>query len=313
MFWYYICMAPTDLYLRQTESISPRAPGLDALSPLAALSALHEGQVIAARVVESAFEAISQASSRAADCLAAGGKLAYVGAGSSGLLAVADGLELPGTFGLECARIALILAGGLDGHISLNSASEDDTETAAESVRSAGLGEGDCAVFVSASGHTPFTVAGLAAASEAGVVTIALANNADAPLLQQADVAIYLPTPPEVLAGSTRMGAGTAQKIALNMFSTLIGIHLGHVHDGLMVNVVADNEKLKQRAVDIICRVAGCPPPLARDCIRQTDGAVKPAILLAKGARSLEDANRVLTENGGKLRNCFEALANPPG
>lgn len=226
---------------------------------------------------------------------------------------MADGLELPGTFGIDSEQIKLILAGGLDEQVCLNSASDDDAKEAARNVEAAGLGRNDCAVLLSASGYTPFTVAALKAARKAGVATIALANNADTPLLNEADVAIYLPTPPEVLAGSTRMGAGTAQKIALNMFSTLVGFHLGHVHDGLMINVVADNEKLKQRAVDIVCRIAGCPQDDALDYIRQTGGSVKPAILLAKGVSSLEDANRVLTENSGKLRNCFEVLANPPG
>lgn len=298
---------------RQTESVSPHSVGIDASDPLKALKTLHDGQLQAANVVASAFEDIAEASALAANCLSAGGTLVYVGAGSSGLLAVTDGLELPGTFGIDPDQIKLILAGGIDNQMLLNSASEDDTAAATDEITAAGLGRADCALLVSASGFTPFTVAALKALKNAGTATIALANNDHAPLLNEADVAICLPTPPEILSGSTRMGAGTAQKIALNMFSTMVGMHLGHVHDGLMVNVVADNEKLKQRAVDIVSKITGCPHADAHAFVTQAGGLVKPAVLLAKGAGSLEDANRMLSENGGKLRECFEALARSPG
>ena len=147
------------------------------------------------------------------------------------------------------------------------------------------------------------------AARAAGAKTIGMSNNHGAPLFEAVDVAICLPTPPEVIAGSTRMGAGTAQKIALNMLSTMMAVHLGHVHDGFMVNLVADNIKLRGRAKRIVMAVSGVDEQAAADALEQTDGAVKTAILLAAGADGLNGAQRLLAENGGKLRPALKALA----
>ncbi|TIP87878.1 MAG: N-acetylmuramic acid 6-phosphate etherase, partial [Mesorhizobium sp.] len=141
-----------------------------------------------------------------------------------------------------------------------------------------------------------------------GAATIAIANNKDAPLLRLADIAILLETPPELIAGSTRMGAGTAQKIALNMLSTLAAIHLGHVHDGYMVNLMADNIKLRDRATRIVAAISGRDKDDAARLLEKSGGAVKTAILLAAGAASADAAQKILEGTGQKLRPALSAI-----
>jgi N-acetylmuramic acid 6-phosphate etherase len=255
-----------------------------------------------------AIPAIADAARIVAGTLERGGRLAYAAAGSSGLMALADALELPGTYGLSRERIAILIAGGDDAFKTLAGGPEDDTEEAASAVAGAGIGRGDCLISISASGSTPYAVQAIRTAKERGAATIAIANNAGTPLLSLADVAILLETPPEVIAGSTRMGAGTAQKIALNMLSTLAAVHLGHVHDGYMVNLVADNRKLRDRAARIVAAISGRDTEEATRLLEQSDGAVKVAILLAAGADNAAAATKILEGTGQKLRPALSAI-----
>lgn len=294
----------------RTEQVHPHAAGLDVQPPETILSRLAAAQAEAASVVASATDDIAKAASRVAETLRAGGRLAYAAAGSSGLMAIADALELPGTFGIPRERIELLLAEGLDNLFTLPAAPEDDETRAARDVAKAGLGKGDCLIALSASGTTPYAVAALEAARAAGAATIGIANNEGAPLLELADVAILLPTPPEVIAGSTRMGAATAQKIALNMISTMAAIHLGHVHDGYMVNVKADNRKLRARAARIVSAISGASENAAADHLQASGGAVKTAVLLAAGAAGVEAAEKLL---GAADQNLRRALAQLDG
>jgi len=240
--------------------------------------------------------------------LGAGGRLVYAAAGSSGLMALADALELPGTFGIERGRILILIAGGEQALRDLAGAPEDDAAGAAASVRGTGIGPGDCLIALSASGSTPYALGALEAAAQLGCATVAVANNSGAPLLEKADVAILLETPPEVIAGSTRMGAGTAQKIALNMLSTLVAVHLGHVHDGYMVNLFADNAKLRGRAARIVAAVSGCGIEDAARLLDRSGGAVKTAILLAAGAADAGVAQDMLERTGQKLRPALSEI-----
>lgn len=291
-----------------TERRDAQSAALDLQAPSRALEILLNQQVAAAQAVSQACPAIERAAGAAAKALKNGNRLAYVGAGSSGLLAMADGLELPGTFGVPTDRIAVLLAGGVETLLKLTGASEDDPQQAEADVASAGLGPGDCAICVSASGTTPYTARALQCLRDLGITTIGMANNADTSVLTDADIPILLSTPPEVLAGSTRMGAGTAQKIALNMFSTLMAIHLGHVHDGYMINLRADNSKLKNRAQGIITGISGCSPAEAKTHLDEADGAVKVAVLLASGVKGTQSARQLLDRSDGVLRTSLESL-----
>jgi N-acetylmuramic acid 6-phosphate etherase len=293
---------------RRTEAHHRNAEGLDMQAPEAILSSLAAGQVEAAGAVHAAIPQIAAAASLIAGRLKAGGRLVYAAAGSSGLMALADALELPGTFGIARDRILVLLAGGDAALKDLAGAPEDDVDGAKAAMAQAGVGAGDCLIALSASGSTPYAVAALQEAGRRGAATIAIANNRAAPLLEKADVGILLETPPEVIAGSTRMGAGTAQKIALNMLSTLAAIHLGHVHDGYMVNLIADNSKLRDRAARIVAAVAGRDPQEAAALLEASGGAVKTAILLAAGAADAEVAKKLLDGAGQKLRPALSAI-----
>jgi N-acetylmuramic acid 6-phosphate etherase len=288
-----------------TEERHDNARGLDVMHPAPALRLLASGQQAAAKSVDRAIEAIAAAADLAAKVLAAGGRLAYAGAGSSGLMAMADALELAGTYGIPKEQIVILLAGGAQSLGDLAGGYEDDTELARADVRNAGITAGDCLVSVSASGSTPYALAAADEARKRGARVIAVANNAGAALFDGADVSILLETPPEVVSGSTRMGAGTAQKIAFNMFSTMVGIHLGHVLDGHMVNLRADNIKLRGRAVRIVSDITGVDAAEAGRLIARASGSVKLAILLASGAGDVAEAEAALDEADQNLRRAI--------
>jgi N-acetylmuramic acid 6-phosphate etherase len=292
----------------QTESSHPNAAGLDALPDEKALAILAAGQIEAAAAVTAAIPSIAEGARLCAETLRNGGKLIYAAAGSSGLMAMADALELPGTFGIAREQIVILLAGGVSSLSSMLGGPEDDGDAARAAVTEAGVTTGDCLIAVTASGSTPYALAAVAAARAAGAHTIGIANNRGAELLAQVEVAICLETPPEVVAGSTRMGAGTAQKIALNMLSTMMAIHLGHVHDGFMVNVVADNLKLQSRARRIVMAVAGVSADGADAALQQSAGSAKLAILIAFGAENRAAAEHLLTQHDGRLRSALESF-----
>lgn len=278
---------------------------IDALTPDQALRAMIASHVAAVNTAASALPEIEAASQAVARALTAGASLYYAAAGSSGLMALADGSELPGTFGVAQSQIKICMAGGvpIDGAMPGNT--EDDTGQAERDA--APMSPGDVAIVVSASGTTPFALAFAEHARAKGNTVIAIANVANSKLLQIADIAIALPTAPEVLAGSTRLGAGTVQKVALNMISTQAGVLMGHVHDGLMVNLHPDNIKLRQRAADIVTRIAQVPDAAAKSALTTSSYDTKLAVLIARG-QDPASARTMLTQTGGKLRDCLKQL-----
>jgi N-acetylmuramic acid 6-phosphate etherase len=286
----------------RTETTESRYTGLDTWADQSILEALLEGQKRALDSVGPALPALARAAGLGAARLARGGRLVYLAAGSPALISLGDALEIPQTFGLPRDRILLIFAGGHAITHDLTGADEDNAALARQDVADAAIGAADCVIATSASGSTPYTVAGLQAARAAGAATIGIAGNAGAPLLAAAEVAVLLDAGPEVISGSTRMGAGTAQKAALNMLSTLIGVRLGHVHDGLMVNVRADNEKLRARAARIVAQIAEVEIGAALRALEISGGEVKPAVLIAAGVGSSAEAGELLGQTKGNLR-----------
>lgn len=252
------------------------------------------------QAVRPAFPLLERVGEAAANALRNGGKLAYAGAGSSGLMALSDNLELAGTFGIPPDRTPMLFAGGAAALLHMVGAVEDDLTLARADFNAAGLTGGDVAICLSASGTTPYALEVAALCRDAGVTVAGIANVAGSALLQAADLPILLDTGPEVVNGSTRMGAATAQKVALNMISVLVGIRLGHVHDGYMVNVVADNAKLRERAARIVAAVSGGGMDASRMALEATGGAVKPAILVARG-QTAAGAAEDLTKSRGHL------------
>lgn len=299
--------------LRNTEQKNDLSTGLDLRPAGEILSILHQGQVAASRSVASAISDIETAAQAAAGTIAAGGRLVYAAAGSSALMALADGLELSGTFGIPREQIVILVAGGPAALSVLAGGPEDDADQAAKDIERTGLTPADCAIFLSASGTTPYAVRALETAKQQGARTIGIANNGGTPLLQLSDIQIHLETPPEVIAGSTRMGAGTAQKIALNMLSTLMAVHLGHIHDGLMVNLLADNGKLQDRACRMVMAIGGCTHEAARAHLEAAEGSVKIAVLLAAGCKDPPTAKQLLESNGQKLRPSLSRITPGSG
>lgn len=291
---------------KATEARHKKAEGLDMRAPEDILALLASGQQDAARAVDAAIPALAQAGELVADALRSGRKLVYAAAGSSGLMAMADALELPGTYGIPREQIVLLLAGGLSSDSEMPGTPEDDVALA--ETDAAVIGKGDCVLAVSASGSTPYVVKIAEIARSRGAKVVAIANNPGARLFDGADVSVLLETPPEVVAGSTRMGAGTAQKLAFNMLSTLAAIKLGHVHDGHMVNLRADNEKLRIRAAGMVAEIADIGFDEAREFFARADGSVKVAVLLAAGSTDAAAARELLNCSGQVLRKALTEL-----
>ncbi len=285
---------------QRTEGRHALSDGLHAITAAEALSRILDCQSQALSTLKPAFGQIERAARAGADALRQGGKMAYAGAGSSGLMALADCLELPGTFGIAPDRVPMLFAGGVAALLHMQGGVEDDPELAMADLDRAKLAQGDVILCLAASGGTPYTLAVAHGAQARGVTVVGLSNVPTAPLLAMADIPILLETGPEIVTGSTRMGAGTAQKVALNMLSVLVAIDLGHVHDGFMVNVTADNAKLVGRAVRIVTDVSGTSEEAAREALNHTKGAVKPAILVARGM-TLAQADAALAKTGGRL------------
>ncbi|KIC43556.1 acetylmuramic acid-6-phosphate etherase [Ruegeria sp. ANG-S4] len=289
-----------------TEQLHQDAQGLDTRPLIEVAELLADSQASAAQAPLKALAAICAGARAMANSIRSGGKLRYLAAGSSGLMAASDALELGGTFSIPTEQIAIHMAGGLPTTAEMPGDVEDAADTLEYEL--ADLHANDTLIAVSASGTTPYTIAAAKMAQAKDVPVIGIANNAGSLLLQLADHAVLLPTPPELISGSTRMGAGTAQKIALNMLSTLMAVELGHIQDGMMINLRADNDKLRARANGIVCQLTDVTPETADAALRSTNGALKSAALIAAGAKSLEAAEELLTETAGHLRTAMNRL-----
>ncbi|NYS25454.1 N-acetylmuramic acid 6-phosphate etherase [Rhodobacteraceae bacterium 2376] len=288
-----------------TEFADPRYASIDLWDSSTALSAIWESQIAAVAAIGPALPALVLLVEAALPRLRAGGRLVYAGAGTSIRAAVQDGTELGPTFDWPEARTVYLIAGGVQALSRGIEGAEDDTEDARAQVARAEIGPQDLVLGIAASGRTPFTLAVIRAARAAGALTAGLACNPAAPLLEAAEHAVLTDTGPEVVAGSTRMKAGTAQKVVLNMISTQIMIRLGHVHDGLMVDMRPQNAKLRGRARDMVARIAGVSDERAQAALDAADWRIKPAVLTARGMTPAQ-ARAALARAGGVLRLALE-------
>ena len=285
----------------ETERHSPRYNAIEAWSPGDILEGMIEGQFAAVAAVRAARAAIERAALAIEPRLRDGGRLAYAGAGTSGRLAVQDGAELMPTFSWPQEKLLLFMAGGREALVRSVEGAEDETEEARTLVQRCDIDPRDVLVAVAASGTTPFTLSCLREAKQRGALTIAIANNPQTPLLAEAEHPIWLDTGPERIAGSTRMKAGTAQRIALNLLSSLVMIRLGRVYRGLMVDLKAVNKKLIRRGEKILLELSGRTREEVHDALRRADGNVKTSLLLLEGC-DLDEASRLLHRSGGQLR-----------
>jgi N-acetylmuramic acid 6-phosphate etherase len=283
------------------EGGDPRFADLDAWPTHHAMMAMWEGQMAAAAAVQPILGALAAAADAAAARLKQKGRIIYVGAGTSGRIAVQDGTELGPTFSWPRDRLVYVLAGGDIAFIESVEGAEDDAEEGASIMRRISTGSSDVVVGVAASGTTPFTVAAIAEARLHGALTIGMAGHADAPLLLAAELGIALETGPEVLAGSTRMKAGTAQKIALNLLSTAIMIRLGRTYRGEMVLMRPQNTKLRVRSIAIVMRITHCDTATAEAALQEAKGDMRLAILIVRG-HTRENGSALLETHNGNLR-----------
>lgn len=244
-----------------TETRNPRSYGLDRMSAREIVRLMNEEEMAVTRAMRSAEVPLAEAIERAAEAFQSGGRVIYVGAGTSGRVATMDAAEMPPTFGVKPDRFVAVIAGGpgADGKAIENA--EDDAQAPVAALNALHLEANDIVIGVAASGSTPFVVSAIRHASQKGIWTCGIANNRNSPLLEEADLGILLDTGPEVLTGSTRLKAGTAQKLALNRISTGAMVLSGKVVENLMVDVKASNAKLKDRCVRIVCELV----PMTRD------------------------------------------------
>jgi N-acetylmuramic acid 6-phosphate etherase len=292
----------------ETERPSPRYARIDVWEPDEILESMIEGQFSAVAAVRASRAAIEHAGLAIARRLKGSGRLVYVGAGTSGRLAVQDGAELMPTFSWPQERLLLLIAGGQEALLRSVEGAEDEAGRAIELVRQHGVNEADVIIAVAASGTTPFTVTCLREAKRAGALTVGIANNRDTPLLEEADHSILLDSGPEPIAGSTRMKAGTAQRIALILLSSLVMILLGRVYQGLMVDLQASNKKLIRRSQRILSRLTRRSSEEISRALNRSGGSVKLAFLLLQGF-GLNEAKAALDRAGGHLRQAVSLAA----
>jgi N-acetylmuramic acid 6-phosphate etherase len=256
---------------------------------------IQEQDALVAGAVAAQAERIAHAIDEIAERLRHGGRLFYAGAGTSGRIAMLDASELPPTYGVSPALVRVLMAGGERAYFAAAEGAEDDEEAAIAAVNLEVTAD-DAVVGIAASGGTPYTVAAVRRANMLGALTVGVTNVAASPLAQHVDIPIVIESGPEVIMGSTRMKSGTAQKLVLNQLSTGVMIRLGHVYSNLMIDMPATNEKLRNRAVRMVELAAGVPRPAAVQAIREADGNVKVATVIARKRVSAEEARALLSE-----------------
>ncbi|OWK32489.1 N-acetylmuramic acid 6-phosphate etherase [Sphingomonas mucosissima] len=293
-----------------TETVDPRYVSIDRWPSVIAVEAMLEGQMAALAAIKSQTAAIATAAEDAARRLGAEGRLIYAGAGTSGRVAVQDGVELFPTYNWPRARLVFLMAGGTAALIESVEGAEDDAGAARAAVIDAAVGASDVVIGVAASGRTAYTVAAVEAARAAGALTIGVANNAGEGLLTRAEHAILADTGSEIVAGSTRMKAGTAQKAVLNLLSTTIMLRLGLVHQGMMVNMRVSNRKLRARAEAMVAQIAGVGREVAAQALDVAGEEIRAAVLIARGATAAEAAAS-LGAHGGSLAAAMDGVARP--
>jgi N-acetylmuramic acid 6-phosphate etherase len=289
-----------------SEEPGHRFRGLDTWPTADLLEALWSSQARAVAACLAALPALQRAVDGATERLAGTtGRLVYAGAGSSGMIAALDASDLGPTFNWPEARTVVFVAGGVDLTRGPDPATEDDSAGGRIRARDAGLGPADVVVGISASGHSAYTVAVIEEAHRRGAMTIAITSRADSVLARAADHAVVTATGPEVIAGSTRLAAGTAQKLVLNLFSTAVMIGLGGAFDDLMIDVRPANAKLRQRQIGIVAQIAAVDPAVAGDALAR-HGDVKRAVLALSGVPEHE-IDAALASAGGNLRTALAA------
>ena len=289
------------------EDINPRTVAIDTLPTLDVLRLINDEDAQVAVAVAEQLPAIAVVVEGAVEALATGGRLIYVGAGTSGRLAVLDAAECVPTFGLEPDRVVAVLAGGPSAMTRATEDAEDDAGAGEQAMRDLTVGPSDLVLGIASSGRTPYVVGALRQARALGAATAALVGHREGPVAAVAQMVVAPPTGPEVIAGSTRLKAGTAQKMVLNMISTAAMVRLGRTYRNLMVDMRQTNDKLRRRAVRIVAGAAEVDTETAARTLAAAGGEIKTAIVALKANLAPEQARLRLTQANGVVRRALEA------
>jgi N-acetylmuramic acid 6-phosphate etherase len=295
-----------------SEERNPNTMNIDVLGTAEILRAINREDRSVPDAVEKVIPDIARAVDRIVDAFGGGGRLIYVGAGTSGRLGVLDAAECPPTFSVPPDMVVGLIAGGADALVSATEGAEDAVEEGVAALERIGLASKDVVVGLAASGRTPYVLAALTYAKALGATTIALSCNPRSSIAQIAEIAILPIVGPEVLAGSTRMKSGTAQKLVLNMLTTASMIRIGKCYQNLMVDLKPTNLKLFARAARIVMQATGCTEEQAQEALTRTDNDVKLAILTTITGMNLEQAKSALSKAGMVLRKAI-ALSERSG
>jgi len=291
-----------------TEQVNPASTELDLKSPLELVRIINAADAEVAKAVERALPRVAQAIDLIVAALRKGGRLIYVGAGTSGRIAALDAAECPPTFNTDPKSVQFVIAGGVKSLAAAVEANEDSRALGRRELAKKKPGKKDVVVGIAASGRTPFTVAALEYARRKGTKTVSVTCNLDSPLERAAEVAIVAEVGPEVVSGSTRMKAGTAQKMILNMLSTGAMTQLGYVYGNLMVNVHLKNEKLVERGLSILQRAAGISREDAVKALKAAGNRVPVALIMQQANVSKAEAEKALTLTGRHVRKAIAAV-----
>jgi N-acetylmuramic acid 6-phosphate etherase len=290
----------------KTEQRNPRSRGIDRKSTLEILRVLNGEDARVAGAVRRELPRIAKAVDTIVGALRSGGRLIYVGAGTSGRQAVLDAAECPPTFGTPHKMVLAIIAGGDRAVRFASEDAEDSAVNGARELRRAGVSRRDVVVGISASGTTPFVLGALRFARSKGATTVAVTSNPGAPVARAADIAIEPDTGPEAISGSTRLKAGTAQKMVLNMLSTASMVGLGRVYDNWMVHLALTNGKLRRRGVHILREITGASASAAEHALRQAGHNLPAAIVMLKTGANAREACKAIQKTSGDVRQAVE-------
>lgn len=293
-----------------TEQENPKTASIDKVSTIEALRLINDEDELVAAAVEKVLPEIAETVDRVVERLQKGGRLFYVGTGTSGRLGVLDASEVPPTFGVDYGLIQGVIAGGYDALYKATEASEDNEQAGGEDLKHRGVTSEDAAIGLAASGRTPYTIGALKYARQIGCFTACITVVPDSAITNAAEIAIVPIVGPEALTGSTRMKSGTAQKMVLNMISTVAMIRLGYVKGNRMTNVKPANEKLRDRSLRILIAETNLDEAAAEKLINSADGDLRVAILMHRTGASAADAKRVLADNSFVIEKAVAALKN---
>ncbi len=289
-----------------TEASRPVDTDLDQLSTLQLVTSMNREDQRVAVAVSECLPEIAAAVDGIVERMRRGGRLVYVGAGTAGRLGVVDASECPPTFGTDPSLVVALIAGGSEAVYAAVERSEDNEEQIREELAALNIGENDTVVGISASGRTPYVMAGLAEANARGALTVAIACNAPSAIGSVAEIAIEVVVGPEFVAGSTRLKSGTAQKLVLNMLSTLTMVKLGKTYRGVMVDLQSTNEKLLARSARTVMSLTGADLATAQAALEAADGWVKLAVLIVETGVSAEDGRALIRDANDVLRTAIE-------